>query len=259
VTTHWLALSGNAPRTGFRKIVLNEGRIALRAPLGIALGIGMPMIILVIFGSLPAFHKSKSVLHGLTYFDVYMPILIALSLAGIALFSLTIALPTYRQQGILRRLSTTPAPPAWVLAAQLIINLCLAVAALVIIVVVGIAGFGAPVPKSIGGFILALVLSIIAPFAYGLWIAAVSSNGSVAGGIATLSFFPLVFFAGLWVPRAEMPGPLVDVSNFTPLGASVQAVQSAMLNGFPPLTPLLVLPGYFILFSALAVRFFKWE
>ncbi len=68
-----------------------------------------------------------------------------------------------------------------------------------------------------------------------------------------------MFFAGLFFPRAEMPRALLDVSNLTPLGAAVQAIQSSLLDGFPPIEPLLVLAAYAILFSALAVRFFRWE
>jgi len=69
----------------------------------------------------------------------------------------------------------------------------------------------------------------------------------------------LMFFAGLFFPRAEMPKALLDISNLTPLGAAVQAIQSAMMNGFPPISPLLVLPAYAVVFGALAVRFFRWE
>jgi len=58
---------------------------------------------------------------------------------------------------------------------------------------------------------------------------------------------------------AEMPRALLDVSHLTPLGAAVQAIQSSLLDGFPPIEPLLVLAAYAILFSALAVRFFRWE
>ncbi len=73
------------------------------------------------------------------------------------------------------------------------------------------------------------------------------------------AFFPLMFFAGLWLPRALMPSVLQDISNFTPLGAAVQAIQDAMVQGFPPLAPLLVLVGYGAVFGFLARRFFRWE
>jgi ABC-2 type transport system permease protein len=52
---------------------------------------------------------------------------------------------------------------------------------------------------------------------------------------------------------------LRDISNYTPLGAAVQAMQSSMQQGFPSIAPLLVLAGYAVVFSFLAKRFFRWE
>lgn len=56
-----------------------------------------------------------------------------------------------------------------------------------------------------------------------------------------------------------MPAALLDISNFTPLGAAVQAMHAAYQGSFPSAGPLLVLAGYSAIFSYLAVRFFRWE
>jgi hypothetical protein len=71
--------------------------------------------------------------------------LIAFALAMLSLINLPTHLASYREQGILRRMSTTPVPPAWMLAAQVIINLALAVLALGILIVAGTVG-SAPAP-----------------------------------------------------------------------------------------------------------------
>jgi ABC-2 type transport system ATP-binding protein len=63
----------------------------------------------------------------------------------------------------------------------------------------------------------------------------------------------------LSVARALMPGVLLDISNYTPLGATVQAVQDSMQTGFPPAAPLLVMAAYALVFGFLAQRFFRWE
>ncbi len=157
-----------APRAAFGKIVLNEARLAWRTPIGLVFGVGLPVLLVVIFGELPSFNHHKANLGGLTEFNLYVPILIGLAIAAVALFSLPAALVSYREQGILRRLSTTPVPPSWVLAAQVVINLFLAVIALIIVAVVGIAAFGEIAPKSIGGFVLAFLLSAAAIFSIGL-------------------------------------------------------------------------------------------
>ena len=77
--------------------------------------------------------------------------------------------------------------------------------------------------------------------------------------IGRLALIPLMFFAGLWLPRAMMPAVLQDISNYTPLGAAVEAIQDSMQTGFPPAAPLLVLVAYTVIFAFLARRFFRWE
>jgi ABC-2 type transport system permease protein len=93
----------------------------------------------------------------------------------------------------------------------------------------------------------------------GICIAAFVRNDAVAQGIGGFLFFALLFFGGLWLPRPLMPAVLLNISDWTPLGASVGAMQSAMQGSFPSLQSLLVLVIYSTVFGFLAVRFFKWE
>ncbi len=68
------------------------------------------MVLLVIFGELPAFKQTWPPSAGSTMFDAYVPILIVFGLAMLALLGLPIPLVSYRELGVLRRLSTTPVP-----------------------------------------------------------------------------------------------------------------------------------------------------
>ena len=221
-------LPAGTPRAAFGMIVLNESRIARRLPLGILVGVVLPTVLLVIIGSVRHNRQHLQVLGGLTTFTVYVPIFLAMVMAAFAFYGLPIPLAIYRDQGILRRLSVTPVPPAWVLAAQLVLNAGFAVLELTLLLAVAMIGFGVAAPKSAGGLVLGLSLSIAGVFAIGLWVSAIA-RPRTAGILAALCFFPLMFFAGLFLPRAEMPGPL------------------------------LVLPAYAVIFGALAVRFFRWE
>lgn len=245
------------PRSAFRKLVLNEFRLAWRQPIGLIVGLFLPVLVLVIFSSL--FRGHSKALGGLTFPDAYLPVLIVFVLAALALFSLPTPLATYREQGILRRLSTTPVPPSWVLGAQLAVHACIAVTGLIILIAVATTGFGVKAPSSIGGFVLSVVLSAVAVFGVGLWITGVARTAAVAGGVAWLVFYPLMFFAGLFVPRQELPANLRDAGDATPLGASVEALQHAMHNGFPAAWSLLTLAAYAVVFGWLAIRFFRWE
>jgi ABC-2 type transport system permease protein len=259
MTSVALPLQARARRTAFGKIVLNESRLTWRRPVGLIGGLALPVVMLIVFGNLSAFKKASAAFGGLTPFEVYIPIVIVLGIALLALLGLPVPLASYRELGVLRRLSTTPVPPSWLLAAQGIIQFCVGVTMTVVIVVASVAAFGAAAPASLAGLAVSILLSMAGLFVIGLLVAAMARTATAANVIGRVVFFPLMFFAGLWLPRAVMPTALLDISNYTPLGAAVQAIQYSMLQGFPPVAPLLVLAGYAVVFGYLASRLFAWE
>ena len=248
-----------ARRAAFGQIVVNEARLARRQPASLIGGIVVPVVLLVIFSVIPSFRQPAASLGGLPPLDVYLPILIVLSLALLTLFGLPMPLTTYRELGVLRRLSTTPVPPWWLLAAQSFVQLCVAVTGVAIVLVTSVAVFGAQAPKSPGALVLSIALTIAGLFPMGLLIASVARTATGASVIGRVVFFPMIFLAGLWWPRELMPGVLQGVSALTPLGAAVEAMQDSMQGQFPPAAPLLVLVAYAVVFGFLAKRFFRWE
>ncbi|MGD0560339.1 MAG: ABC transporter permease [Streptosporangiaceae bacterium] len=247
------------PRAAFGAIFRNEVRLVWRQPAGAIAAIGISLLIMVIFGELPVFKHPSSRLDGLSPFQIYIPILISFSIGLLALIYLPGPLVSYREQGILRRLSVTPVPASWVLAAQLAVQACVMIIASAMILTVSIAFFGQHAPANPGGFLLALLLSIAASFAIGLCIAAVAPTSSAVRGIGAAVFYPLVFFSGLFYPVQLMPSVVLDISHFTPLGAAVQAIVYPIYGQFPPTLGLLVLAAYALVFGFLAKSFFRWE
>ena len=247
-----------APGVAFGQLVRNEARLAWRQPTSLIGGLALPTVLLVVFSLIPTFRQPQASLGGFSPLEEYVPILIGFSLAMLALFGLPIPLVSYRQLGVLRRLSTTPVPPSWLLAAQGVVQLGVALAGIAGILVAG-AALGTPAPASPGGFALAVVLSVAGLFPLGLLTAAVARTANGASVIGRLVLIPMLFFAGLWWPRELMPAMLRDVSDYVPLGAAVEAIQDSMRGPLPPAAPLLVLTGYAVLFGFLATRLFRWE
>ncbi len=247
------------PRAAFGKLLLNEGRLAWRVPIGPLMGLGLPILLLIIFGSIPALTQTSHALGGLSFFSVSYPVLIGMTIISLSLIVVPRSLVTYRETGILRRLSVTPVPPIWLLSAQVIVNIILAIAGLVILTVVGVIAFKLEPPKNVLGFLVANLLNITSLFALGLWVAAIAKNTGVANGIGGLLFYILLFFGGLWVPREIMPQSLRNMSDWTPLGASVAAIQNTMHGTFPTTQSLICLIAYTVVFGFLAVRYFRWE
>jgi ABC-2 type transport system permease protein len=119
--------------------------------------------------------------------------------------------------------------------------------------------FGTALPTQPLGFLVAFVLAAASLYAVGLLVAAVAPTGKAAAGIGTVLWFPIMFFAGLWVPREAMPDTLNRIGDFTPLGAGVQAMQDAWNGSWPDLLHLAVMAAFAIGASLAAARLFRWE
>jgi ABC-2 type transport system permease protein len=247
------------PRAAFGKLLLNESRLAWRTPICIGSGLGVPLLLLVVFGSIPVLRVASSDLGGFSYFALSFPILMDVTILTLSIMMLPRSLIKYREMGILRRLSVTPVPPSWLLAAQIVINLAIVVAGLIILAAAGVTAFGLEPQKNTLGFMLATLFIMASLFAIGFCIAAIVRNDAVAQESGTLLFFALMFFGGIWIPRSLMPAELINISNWLPLGASVDAIQRAMQGLFPSLQSILVLTAYTLVFGYLAVRYFKRE
>jgi ABC-2 type transport system permease protein len=242
----------------FSKLTLTELKLFLREPLALFFTLVFPPLLFVILGSIPSFHEPHSELGGLRIVDLYLPIMVALSIAMLALNALPQVLATYRERGVLRRMATTPVQPHRVLAAQLVLYLGVILATVVILLAIGRVGFGIALPKQSAAFALSFLLSVLAMFAVGLLVAALAPSGRGAGAIGTVLFFPMLFFAGLWLPRAAMPAVLRRIGDFTPLGAGVQALQDAAVGSWPQPLHLAVMAGWAIVAGLAAVKLFRW-
>ena len=96
-------------------------------------------------------------------------------------------------------------------------------------------------------------------FAIGLVIAALAPSGKAGNAIGTVLFFPVMFFAGLWVPREAMPAILRRIGDFTPLGAGEQALRDATSGAWPHPGQVAVLAAYVVVCGLAAARLFRWE
>lgn len=245
--------------TRLTKLTVTEAKLFLRDPTAWFFALAFPPLLLAILGSVPAFREPSADLGGQRVIDLYVPILVGFVLAMLAISVLPNYLATYREKGILRRLSTTPVPPSSLLAAQLAMGLSLALGAVTLVVGIGAVVFGTGLPEQVPGFLVAFFLAAAALYAIGLLVAAVAPSGKAAAGIGTVLWFPVMFFAGLWVPREALPDTLNRIGDFTPLGAGVQAMRDAWNGAWPDPLHLAVMAAFAIGASLAAAKLFRWE
>lgn len=241
-----------------RAMLVSEARLLARNPGVVIWTVFLPIAASIVLAAIPSVRASSGNLGGLSYFQIYQPILIFFTMTLLAMQALPDVLTRYREMGVLKRLRTTPASPALLLFAQLTLILSIAIVCMVVMVVIP-ALVGASWPHNATGFVLAYLLGAWAMLGLGLVIASSFHNAKVAAGLGTFLFFVLQFLAGLWLPRPNMPSWLRHVSDFTPSGAAVQSLTDSSLGHWPSALHLIVLAVWGAAASGLAIRIFSWE
>lgn len=237
-----------------------ETRLFLREPMSLIFGLLFPPLLLLAMGYLfPGFDEPLAEFGGQRLIAIYSPTVIGLALATLSLMTLPTTLSSYREMGILRRLRTTPVHPSRLLVAQVSTNFLIALIGSAVTVFLALFAFDVALPSSWAWFLLALLLGLTSMFSVGLLIGAVSRSTTAGQVIGFSLFFPMLFFAGVYVPRPMMSEGLITASTFTPLGAAVQAMSDSWIGATPEASHLLVMVGYTLACSLLAIRFFRWE
>lgn len=145
------------------------------------------------------------------------------------------------------------------LAAQLIVDAGMTAVTMIALLVVARFAFSVAFPRQPAEFALAVMLADLALLSLGLLLASVLPTSRGANAAGAILFFPMMFFAGLWLPISQMPAVLRHISHATPLGAAVQALQDSAQGHWPHTLQLLTLAAYAVVFGLAAIRLFRWE
>src|SRR6202012_3786682 len=154
-------------------------RLRLRNP-GVVLWTAvLPVAAAIILGSIPAGRAPSKSLGGLSFFQIYQPILVFFAITLLAMQALPDVLTRYREMGVLKRLRTTPVSPGLLLFAQLTLILSVAIVCMVLMVVVPPLA-GAPWPQNPLAFVISYLLGAWAMLGVGMVIASLFHNAKVA-------------------------------------------------------------------------------
>ena len=234
-----------------------ETKLFLRDWTGVFFVFALPLGLLTIFSLVSSGDPADPEQNIPASFLPAMAIGIGIAMLGLA--TLPMILATYRERGVLRRLSTTPLRPVRVLIAQLLMHLGAAAAVIVLIVGVGAVAFGASLPEAPLPFILAALLYCTSQLAIGLLIAALVPTGKGASIVGNVLFFPSMFLAGVWTPGDLMPESIRWLRDVTPMGAGMTGIQDSWTGSWPAPVHVVALLTVTVACVAVAARFFRWE
>jgi len=237
-----------------------EAKLFLREPVGAFFTLAFPLMMLFLFGSI--FGNAPSpVLNNQGSVDISVPAYTAMIIATTGLMGLTITMAAYRENGVLRRLRTTPISPLVVLAAQVIVLFMMTAFGMVLLIIAGKLVYHLRFEGNALNVLAGFVLCCLSFFAIGFVLAGLMPTARTAQVVGLALLYPMLFLSGAGYPRELLPETILKVANFLPLTYVVTLLRGLWV-GDPwsqHLTEVLVLTGILVVGVIISIKTFRWE
>jgi ABC-2 type transport system permease protein len=181
------------------------------------------------FGASPGFEK----LIGANFLTFILPVsIVNASLTGSVAGQLLV---TDLETGYLRRLQAMPISRVAIVLAPMIVGAILVVAQAALVVGVGMF-LGATSANGAAGLLVVLALSLLWGMAFAGYAVATGllAGNAAAAQAATFVFFPLVFLAPTFMPRAQLQGWLQVAAAFNPTTYVLESMRGVLIGGWNP-------------------------
>jgi ABC-2 type transport system permease protein len=122
--------------------------------------------------------------------------------------------------------------------------------------------FKVRITGSVVGFLAVAIACSMMAAGFGLLIAAVGNSAKTARGVSTLATLVMVMLGGAWVPTFVFPKWLQNLTVIVPVRWAVDGLDATTWRGLglsSALVPTLVLLGFAVVFTAVALARFRWE
>ncbi len=235
-----------------------EAKLFLREPLTVLFTLALPLLFLFVMGGVFGNHPNPQYYRGAGPLDYYVPGYVGLVWAAVGLLALPVHLVRYREDGVLRRLRASAAPPWALFAAQAAVAFLISLAGGILVIAVGALVYDIHAPRLAAGFAGAWLLCGALFAALGLMLSCIpSSRGALGAGLGL--FFVMMLLSGAGPPPEVLTGAMHWVSNALPLTYMLRLLQDPWL-GLPwSLADMGVVAAFTAGALAAARLLFRWE
>ncbi len=244
----------------FLKMTWMEAKLFLREPVAAFFTLIFPLMMLFIFGSIygnnpPPGSTSQGAI------DALIPAFTAMVVGITGLMAVTITLATYRENGILRRLRTTPVSPLAVMAAQVVVVFTMTSLGVFLLVAAGVVAYRVRIVGNPLSLLAGFTLGSLSFYGVGFILAGLMPTARTAQIVAMLLLYPMLILSGAGWPRELMPAAVQKISVILPLTYVVNLFRG-LWSGEPwsnHLLNLAVLIVLLLLGVIISVKTFRWE
>jgi ABC-2 type transport system permease protein len=218
------------------------------------------LMMLFLFGSIYG-NTPSEYFNGRGTVDVSVPAYTAMIIATTGLMGLTITVTTYRENGALRRLRTTPISPLVVLVAQVIVLFVMTTFGMVLLVIAGKLVYHLRFEGNVLNVVAGFALCSLSFFALGFILAGLMPTARTAQVVGMVLLYPMLFLCGAGFPRELLPASIIKISNFLPLTYVVTLLRGLWI-GDPwskHIIDVVVLAGMLVIGVLISLKTFRWE
>ncbi len=216
-----------------------------------------PLLLYVLLGSV---YSGK--IYGVPAPEALLAGLIGYGCANTAFAGLAIQLVIRRESGILKRLRSTPLPPATYVGSLLVSTLIVFALQAVALFLLGRALYGTPFPSDAGSFVAAVVIGAAVFAALGTATASVIRSAEGSSAVVNFILLPTAFLTGSFGPTRHYPAFFRAIGDVLPLRYFINLVNAVYLRGHGFWTQpqaLAVLAAWGVAGLVFTVFRFQWE
>lgn len=238
-----------------------EAKLFLREPAGVFFTLAYPLIMLFIFGAIYSNVPAEQGSGGPEGIGSLIPAFMSMIIGITGLMAITVTMATYRENGILRRLRTTPISPLVFLTAQVAVVFTMTALGTLLLVAAGMLFYHVRFEGDLISMVIGFILSSLSYFGIGFILAGTLPTARTAQIIAMVLMYPMLILSGAAWPRELMPAAVQKVAAFLPLTYVVNLL-GGLWAGSPWGNHLLdigVLAAMLLLGVIVTARTFRWE
>lgn len=172
----------------------------------------------------------------LTYFDFVLMGLIGLALMNGSVQGIAITMANYREDKILKRITTTPLRTWKFVTAEVLSRLVLNVLQISLILTIGFFFFHAHIYGNIALLFLFAMLGGLLFQSIGFMVASFAKSTDAAQGMSVAITIPMMFLAGVFFPIDSLPKWLSGIIQYLPLAPLLRMIRQIGLEAISPFT-----------------------
>ncbi len=243
--------------------MLYDQRSFWRNPQYVFFTVVQPIIFLFIFVSVFGNKTTPVAGHLIKRSTYYVPAIITLAVMSATFFNLTISLSRLREQGILKRIRSTPLPPGMFLAGRIGTSVTVSMLLVVLLLAIGKLLYGVVIPThTLAAVVVTVLVGAAALSCLAFAVTAFVPSEDAAPPIANVIMLPLMFISGIFIPNSEIPASMQHVADVFP----IKHLFDLLLHAFDPaatgtgleLGHLAVLVAWGAAGAAIAIWRFRW-